>query len=113
MATDPELADELCAFLNRRFHIAVRVRTVRGGIGYRVYQVSKPKNRHLVDVRAAAERLAAAGEHDYADSFIYLLEGVGERIEQRGIESIDLLRAVEEDARHPAFTYELKHAFIL
>jgi hypothetical protein len=27
------------------------VREVREGIGYRIYQVQKPKNRHLVDVR--------------------------------------------------------------
>src|SRR5262245_34995271 len=47
----PELAEELRAYLNERFHIAVRTRKVRGGIGYRVYQVRKPKNRHLVDVR--------------------------------------------------------------
>jgi hypothetical protein len=46
-----ELAEELRAFLNKRFHIAVRVRSVREGIGYRIYQVQKPKNRHLVDVR--------------------------------------------------------------
>ncbi|HZT79040.1 MAG TPA: hypothetical protein VFA26_02360 [Gemmataceae bacterium] len=46
-----ELAGEIRAFLNQRFHIAVRVRSVRGGIGFRVYQVRKPKNRHLVDVR--------------------------------------------------------------
>lgn len=46
-----ELAEELRAFLNARFHIAVRVREVREGLGYRVYQVRKPKNRHLVDVR--------------------------------------------------------------
>jgi hypothetical protein len=46
-----ELAEELMDFLNKRFHIAVRVRSVRGGIGYRVYQVQKPKNRHLIDVR--------------------------------------------------------------
>jgi hypothetical protein len=46
-----ELAEELRAFLNKRFHIAVRVRSVRGGIGYRIYQVQKPKNRHLIDVR--------------------------------------------------------------
>jgi hypothetical protein len=46
-----DLAEELRAFLNQRFHIAVRVRTVREGVGYRVYQVRKPKNRHLVDVR--------------------------------------------------------------
>lgn len=46
-----ELAEELRDFLNQRFHIAVRVRSVREGIGYRVYQVHKPTNRHLVDVR--------------------------------------------------------------
>jgi hypothetical protein len=46
-----ELAEELRTYLNKRFHIAVRVRSVRGGIGYRIYQVRKPKNRHLVDVR--------------------------------------------------------------
>jgi hypothetical protein len=46
-----DLAEELREFLNRRFHIAVRVRTVREGIGFRVYQVRKPQNRHLVDVR--------------------------------------------------------------
>jgi hypothetical protein len=46
-----ELAEELRKFLNQRFHIAVRVRTVRDGIGYRIYQVRKPENRHLVDVR--------------------------------------------------------------
>ncbi len=46
-----ELAQELRDFLNTRFHIAVRVRDVREGIGYRVYQVQKPKDRHLIDVR--------------------------------------------------------------
>ena len=46
-----ELAEELRAYLNKKFHIAVRVRTVREGLGYRVYQVRKPENRHLVDVR--------------------------------------------------------------
>src|SRR5438477_9582131 len=46
-----ELAEELRAFLNQRFHIAVRVRQVRGGIGYRIYQVRKSENRHVVDVR--------------------------------------------------------------
>ena len=34
-----------------RFHIAVRVREVRQGIGYRLFQWRKPNNRHLVDVR--------------------------------------------------------------
>jgi hypothetical protein len=48
-ATD--LADELKVFLNRRFHIAARVREVREGLGLRIYQVRKPENRHFVDVR--------------------------------------------------------------
>jgi len=47
----PELAEELRSHLNARFHIAVRVREVRGGIGFRIYQVRKPENRHLVDLR--------------------------------------------------------------
>ncbi len=46
-----ELGEELRAFLNQRFHIAVRVRDIRDGLGYRIYQVQKPKNRHLVDLR--------------------------------------------------------------
>ena len=47
-----ELADELRDRLGTQFHIAVHVRIVQGGAGYRVYQVRQPKNRHLVDVRA-------------------------------------------------------------
>src|SRR6516164_5464690 len=46
-----ELAEELRAYLNQQFHIAVRVRKIREGLGYRIYQVRKPENRHLVDVR--------------------------------------------------------------
>jgi hypothetical protein len=46
-----ELAEELRAYLAERFHIALRIRTVRQGVGYRLYQVRKPQNRHLVDVR--------------------------------------------------------------
>lgn len=46
-----ELAEELRAFLNKRFFIAARVREIRDGLGYRVYQVQKPANRHLIDVR--------------------------------------------------------------
>jgi hypothetical protein len=46
-----ELAEELRKFLNKKFHIAVRVRTVLQGLGYRLYQVRRPENRHLVDVR--------------------------------------------------------------
>src|ERR1700682_2452166 len=46
----PELADELRAYLSERFHIAVRVREVRGGKGYRLFQMQKSGNRRLVDV---------------------------------------------------------------
>lgn len=46
-----ELADELRAHLSKRFHIAVRVREIAQGRGYRLYQVHKPSNRHLVDIR--------------------------------------------------------------
>jgi nucleotidyltransferase AbiEii toxin of type IV toxin-antitoxin system len=49
------LAEELRQFLHERFHIAVRVRNVREGLGYRIYQVRKPENRHLVDIRPVEE----------------------------------------------------------
>jgi hypothetical protein len=45
-----ELAEEVRRFLSERFDIAVRVFRARKGIGYRIDQVRKPKNRHLVDV---------------------------------------------------------------
>src|SRR5271166_30539 len=37
-----ELAEELRAYLGNRFQIAVRVRSIRQGIGFRVYQLRKP-----------------------------------------------------------------------
>jgi hypothetical protein len=46
-----ELAQELRDYLSQRFHIAVRVRQVGEGRGYRVFQVRKSGNRHLIDVR--------------------------------------------------------------
>src|SRR6185503_20290529 len=46
-----ELAEELREYLSDRFHIAVRVRTIGAGKGYRLFQIQKPRNRHLVDVR--------------------------------------------------------------
>jgi hypothetical protein len=48
-----ELAEELREHLSERFHIAVRVRVIGAGKGYRLFQVQKPTNRHLVDLRAA------------------------------------------------------------
>src|SRR2546423_8143653 len=47
------LAEELRQFLSHRFHIAVRVRVIGAGKGYRLFQIAKPRNRHLVDVRNA------------------------------------------------------------
>lgn len=46
-----ELAGELREHLSELFHIAMRVRTVRGGKGYRLFQMQKTGNRHLVDLR--------------------------------------------------------------
>jgi len=46
-----DLAEELCAHLGNRFHIAMRVREVADGRGYRLYQIQKSGNRHLVDIR--------------------------------------------------------------
>ena len=48
------LAEGIRGLLSDRFHAACRVREVVPG-GLRVYQVRKPKNRHLVDVRQVAE----------------------------------------------------------
>ncbi|MEX1026834.1 MAG: hypothetical protein WD049_02330 [Candidatus Paceibacterota bacterium] len=48
-------SQELCEQLHQRFHIAVRVRTVASGSGFRIYQVRSPRNRHLVDVRYVPE----------------------------------------------------------
>jgi Nucleotidyl transferase AbiEii toxin, Type IV TA system len=46
-----EFAEQLRTRLAERFRIAVRVREVVPGQGFRIYQVRKPANRHLVDVR--------------------------------------------------------------
>ena len=58
-----EFVQELREHLSERFHIAVRVRQVGEGRGYRLFQVRKSGNRHLVDVRPvetlpATERIA-------------------------------------------------------
>lgn len=55
MASNAEaVAEDIRELLARTFHIAVRVRVVAGGEGFRVYQIAEPKNRHFVDVRHAA-----------------------------------------------------------
>ena len=58
------LADELKTYLHDRFRLAIRVRSVAGGLGYRLYQVRKPKNRHLVDVRSVSELPACQSFHE-------------------------------------------------
>ncbi|RMH43083.1 MAG: hypothetical protein D6694_07330, partial [Gammaproteobacteria bacterium] len=45
-----ELAEELRTYLHQRFHIVLRVRRVADGPGYRLFQVRKSGNRHLVDI---------------------------------------------------------------
>jgi hypothetical protein len=47
-----ELAEAVRAHLGDLFHIAVRVRSIKDGAGYRVFQVRKAGNRHLVDIRS-------------------------------------------------------------
>lgn len=45
-----EFAEELREHLSERFHIAVSVREIKDK-GFRLYQVRKEGNRHLVDIR--------------------------------------------------------------
>ena len=46
-----EIAQTLRDYLSGCFHIAVRVQEGSQGCGYRLYQVRKTGNRHLVDIR--------------------------------------------------------------
>ena len=46
-----ELAEELREHLSERFHVAIRVRAIGEDKGYRLFQIQKPRNRHLVDLR--------------------------------------------------------------
>src|SRR5256714_4977929 len=48
-----ELAEELREYLSERFHIDISDRVIGAGKGYRLFQIQKPRNRHLVDVRNA------------------------------------------------------------
>ncbi len=49
------LAEEICQRLHAQFHIALRIREVAGGEGFRIYQLRESGNRHLVDVRQTGE----------------------------------------------------------
>src|SRR5436190_12562853 len=59
-----ELAEEIREYLSERFHIAVRVRVIGAGKGYRLFQIQKPRNRHLVDVRSVDSMPHAARIED-------------------------------------------------
>jgi len=48
-----ELAEELRANLSEHFPITVQESVVGAGKGYRLFQIHKPRNRHLVDLRPA------------------------------------------------------------
>ena len=50
-----DLAEELRNYLGGTFHIAVRVREIGAGRGFRIYQVRSEGNRHLVDLRSVRE----------------------------------------------------------
>ena len=50
-----ELAEELKEFLSDKFHIAVIIREVADGKGFRIYQIRSEGNRHLVDLRMMSE----------------------------------------------------------
>lgn len=56
-----DVTQELQEVLREEFRIAVRVRELPGGKGFQLYQVRKPKNRHLVEIRpgVAGRRPAA------------------------------------------------------
>lgn len=54
-----DLAEELREHLSQQFHIAIRVRVIGEGKGYRLFQIAKPRNRHLVDLRMAKSLPAA------------------------------------------------------
>lgn len=56
LSTDASgLAEHLRAHLAAKFHIAARVREIVPGCGFRVYQLRRPKNRHLVDLRQVSQ----------------------------------------------------------
>ena len=46
------LADAIRDEITKKFHLAIRVRELASGRDYRVFQVRKPSNRHLADIRS-------------------------------------------------------------
>ena len=47
------LSEELRRYLHDQFHVAIRVRTVAKGRGFRLIQIQKTGYRHLIDIRMA------------------------------------------------------------
>jgi len=45
------IAENLKRYLSAEFHIAVRVRKLKSGQSFRLYQIQKSGNRHLADIR--------------------------------------------------------------
>ena len=45
------IAENLKQYLSAEFHIAVRVRKLKSGQSFRLYQIQKSGNRHLADIR--------------------------------------------------------------
>jgi len=63
LAADPRaLAKTLATHLHATLRIAVRVREIRAGVGYRIYQARKEGTRHLADVRVSQDGLDDAVE---------------------------------------------------
>jgi hypothetical protein len=48
-----DLAEELREYLSEHFQITVSEQVIAAGKGYRLFQIQKPRNRHLVDLRPA------------------------------------------------------------
>lgn len=48
------MAEQLRIHLSTRFNVAICVREIGKGRGYRLYQLQKAGNRHLVDIRPLA-----------------------------------------------------------
>jgi len=121
LSTNAEnLAEELRDRLSEEFRIAVRVRTVAHGRGFRVYQIRRlpEKNRHLVDVRQVdelpnTEQIDGIDVVAPIDLIVMKLESFVERRHtDKGIsDRLDLHRLLLAfpEFRHPAtVTHELE-----
>jgi len=104
-----ELAEEMRAHLSERFHVAVRVRVIGEGKGYRLFQIQKTGDRHLVDVRfieslPRAQRIEdilviSSPRIDCAQGHVLSFGVKGNRSSQRR-SRIRLNGTLAEDSRH-------------